>query len=427
MLCSPRRIGRAVRAHRWRTILLFGLLLVAAAVGGYAYARAQWRGAQAAVQERRFDDAKRRLDFCLRVWPDSPEVHLLAARHARLTGEYEAAETHLNRCLKLQGGATEATQLEFLLMRAQTGEIDEVDPVLQSYVNRGHAETPLILETMSRAYMHHLRYGPAFGILTRWIELYPDAAQPHHWRGWVLERLNSAKGAMRDYQRALELDPDNAVVRLRVAEMLLEDKLPLEALPHLDLLRSQFPDRPDIQARLGQCRFLQGRAKEARELLEAALPNLPSDPPLLLYLAKLEVQERRPDKAEQYLRRLLQLDPADTDAQYTLVTVLQLLKRREEAVVALQEYEKHRALLERANTLLREEAERPSNDPRPPSEIGILLLQLGQERQGLYWLDQALVRNPDHQESHRALAEHFERKGEHDRAAAHRRKLKGKQ
>jgi len=420
-------IGRAVRSHPWRTALVLLAAIGLTAAGAYACARAQWRDAQAAVRERRFDDAERHLRFCLRVWPDSPEVHLLAARHARLTGEYPTAEEHLNRCLRLQNGATEATQLEFLLMRAQTGEMDDVEDALRSYVERGHPETPVILETMARAYMHHLRFGPAFGILTNWIELYPDAAQPYHWRGWVLERLNSAKGAMRDYQRALELDPDNAVVRLRVAEMLLEDKLPLEALPHLDLLRSRFPDRPDIQARLGQCRFLQGRSKDARELLEGALPHLPNDAPLLLYLAKLEVQERRPAKAEEYLRRLLQLDPADTDAQYTLVTVLQLLKRREEAVVALREYDKHKALLERANALLREEAERKSNDPGPPSEIGILLLQLGQERQGLYWLDQALTRNANHLASHQALADHFERKGEHDRAAAHRRKLKGKQ
>ena len=57
-------------------------------------------------------------------------LHLLAARAARLTADFEGAEAHLKRCLKLQQGATEATQLEFLLMRAQTGEEDVVAPAL---------------------------------------------------------------------------------------------------------------------------------------------------------------------------------------------------------------------------------------------------------------------------------------------------------
>ena len=60
-------------------------------------------------------EAQDRLKFCLRVWPRSPDVHLLAARAARLTGNMPDAEAHLNRCIELQDGATEGVQLEFLL------------------------------------------------------------------------------------------------------------------------------------------------------------------------------------------------------------------------------------------------------------------------------------------------------------------------
>ena len=82
------------------------------------------------------------------------------------------------------------------------------------------------------------------------------------------------------------------------------------------------------------------------------------------------------------------------------------------------------ALLERANKLLQDEARQPTRDPAPASEIGALLLQIHQERQGLYWMDQALVRDPDHQPTHKALAEYFEKKGDAERAALHRRRLK---
>jgi Tfp pilus assembly protein PilF len=141
-------------------------------------------------------------------------------------------------------------------------------------------------------------------------------------------------------------------------------------------------------------------------------------------LARLDLQDRQPVGAEGRLRRLLDVDPADTEARYALVSALKLQRRHRDAAEELAGYERHKALLERANKLLQEEARHPSRDPNPASEVGALLLQIHQERQGLYWMDEALSRDPDHQATHRALAEYFETKGDAARAAAHRRRLK---
>src|SRR5207248_6012552 len=113
------------------------------------------------------------------------------------------------------GAASDDVKLEFLLMRVQGGEVDEVAPQLRECVDHGHPEAPLILETLSRAYMHNLRYGDALGALNRWVKEAPESAEPLHWRGWVKERVNDSKGAMRDYQEALECDPALVPVRLR--------------------------------------------------------------------------------------------------------------------------------------------------------------------------------------------------------------------
>ena len=419
-------IGKVVRDHSKAILLGLALLLIVVAgtgVGFYLYALHQWHAAELAVKEGRPSEALRSLDLCLLVWPQSVPVHLLTARAARLSGDYDAAEAHLNQCLKLQKGDASDIQLEFLLMRAQTGEEDEVAPLLVILVDNKHPETPLILKTLSRAYMHKLRYGPAFLYLDRWIREEPDSAEPLHWRGWVLERLNNAKAAMDDYQQALKLDPELLTVRLRVAEMLLEDHNPVEALPHLQWLNKKYPDRPDVMARLGQCRFLQGQEQEARSLLEAAVAKLPDDPALLLYLAKLELQDEKPAEAELWLRRLLKVDPFDTDAEYTLSTTLRQQNREEEAAAVLEQYEKHKTLVERANKLLKKEAEHPSKDPEAACEAGVALLNVGQDRLGLYWLNQALERSANYQPAHKALAEYFEKKGAKDQAAAHRRFL----
>src|SRR5262245_526670 len=122
-----RSVGKLVLARpRAFAAVAFLVLVTGAAGGGYGYALRQWHAAERALKEGRDAEARGHLRLCLRVWPRSVPVHLLAARAARLSGEFTEAEDHLNTCKRLQKGeASEATQLEFLLMRAQTGEVDD--------------------------------------------------------------------------------------------------------------------------------------------------------------------------------------------------------------------------------------------------------------------------------------------------------------
>jgi tetratricopeptide (TPR) repeat protein len=405
-------------------VLTVVTLLIGSILGFYSYARSQWRAAVAALEEGRPAAARQHLRICLRAWPSDGEVHRLAGRAARLDLDFDAAEKHLHRSLQLQGGATEAIQLEFLLLRAQAGQVDEVAAPLLKCVEDKHPESPIILETLARHYMRNLQLKEAYACLSEWIELQPHRATPYHWRGWVHERLNNYRRGMEDYQKALELDPELFGVRLRVAEILLEDKLPLEALTHLDYLRQRHPDKPEVKARLGQVKFLQGENEEARELLESAAASLPKDHQVLLSLGKLELQEGRAEQAEQWLNRVLEIDPTDTEAAYALVSALRLQGRELEAKAMLESYEKNKALLETVNRLLREEALRPNRDPQGPWEIGRILLSIGRDRLGIHWLTQALERDPHHQPSHRLLAEYYEKKGDHQRAGIHRRWLR---
>src|SRR5439155_27034966 len=112
--------ARLARRRPWRALALtaFGLVAIALA-GGIWYVRNEWQAAQAALAEGQPREARSHLDICLFVWPRDVEVHRLAARAARMTGDIQAAEAHLKQCLKLQGEATQAVQLEFLLLRVQ--------------------------------------------------------------------------------------------------------------------------------------------------------------------------------------------------------------------------------------------------------------------------------------------------------------------
>jgi tetratricopeptide (TPR) repeat protein len=391
----------------------------------YGYALHRWHAARTALESGRQDEARIDLAFCLAVWPGSSEVHLLAARAARLAGDVPAAQSHLKQCLKLRHGSNEDAQLEFLLLRAQTGEEEEVAPELFWLVENRHPQTPLILETVARAYIRRVRYVAAEACLSRWIELTPETAKAYHWRGWVREHLDNPKEARADYQKVLELDPDVAEVRLRVAELLLEDNQPGRALPHLEKLTRSAPDglRAKVRARLGQCRLLQGDSPAARQLLEAAVEQLADDVPLLLHLGKLELQEDRPARAESWLRRAWKVDPMDTEVQFNLACSLEHQLRWEEAAVFLKHYADQMAVLQRTKELLKDPSRASGKEPVASTEVGVMLLKMGYERQGLKWLEQALLRDPNYQPAHRTLAEFYAQKGDTQRAAAHRARL----
>jgi len=426
----PVGLARSIHRHPFFTFLVVLVLLGGAAFGFWRYAIYQWHAAQAAVKDDHPQEALRRLALCLRVWPDSPEVLVLAARASRLSGDFQAAEGYLNRCLKLQRGSSDAVQVEFRLMRVQAGELDEEPgrggPVTELFeaVMNGHPDTSMILETIAKAYLQRLRYKLAYGCLNLWIEREPRNPKPYYWRGWTLERINNPKAAKEDYERALEIDPDMILARLRLAEMLLQDKQAPEALPHLERLNRQSPDDPRIQSRLGMCLFLQGRSKEARRLMEAALIQLPTDPALLNALAGLDVQEGRGVDAERHLRTVLATDPADTEALFLLASALQLQGRNEEAAAAIADHGRKKDLVDRINLLLRDVADSPTAGPNDSAEIGRLFLQIGRDKEGVYWLERAIEQDSANQTAHRALLDYYESKGDTAKAAVHRRQVR---
>jgi len=108
---------RVARRRPRATVAAIVLLLAAAVLAGIGYARHEWQAAHADLAADRPREAFARMTVCLLVWPWDPDVHLYAARTARLSGDLHAAEAHLNQCLKFRGGATHEVQLEFLLYR----------------------------------------------------------------------------------------------------------------------------------------------------------------------------------------------------------------------------------------------------------------------------------------------------------------------
>ena len=214
--------------RRWRFALAAFLLVGGAVVtGGHAWAVHEWDKAHTALDEGRVDDALGHLRWCLRFWPRSAPTYLFAARLERLALNFPAAAAYLKRCQQLQGGPTEATQAEWLCLRAEGGELDDLEPGLWKAVRAGGPFTTLYLEALARASFRLHRLSKVRLYVNLWMEQDPSSVRALMFSAAVSELQFAPQQAALAYQKVLELQPQHWRARLQLANVYL--RLPLTA------------------------------------------------------------------------------------------------------------------------------------------------------------------------------------------------------
>src|SRR5204863_6700690 len=107
-----------------------------------------FRAARLELQRYHTAQAIRHLHLCRDIWPRDPEVLLLAARAARRARVYADTERLLWAYREVRG-RDDAFAFEQLLLAAEC-RVDEVADLCLSHVEKGHADTPLLLEALTR-------------------------------------------------------------------------------------------------------------------------------------------------------------------------------------------------------------------------------------------------------------------------------------
>jgi tetratricopeptide (TPR) repeat protein len=426
-LAPGRALLRVARRRPWLS-LAAGLALLAggAAAGAHLWALAEYDAAGRDIRDEHYAAARARLRTCAAVWPWSTAPHLLAARAARLEGYYDEAEAELKKVKDLQGGPSDAYQLEQVLIRAQRGDVDpDTLADLRYAVNHGHPESAAILDAVALGHLHHMRLLPALECYNVWLKLDPDAVRALDGRGWIDERIDRHVEAQRDYLRAIELAPGRSGVRRRLASLLLDDNDPEAALAHYRRLQQDEPDAPDVLTGLARCRALLNQPDEARRLFDRVLDADPDYHDALLFRGKLEFQEKNYRAAEKDLRLSLKSQTDDPEVYFALYNCVYAQPgREEEAQKLFAQWQSTKKDLERMSALLKGEVDRDPKNPGPPSELGALFLKMGHDDQGRYWLRVAEDRNPDHAPTLRAWVGYYEKKGDPDRAKVYRDRLR---
>lgn len=415
--------------HLWtrmsRHPVRLGLILIVLGIATYAacWQVVYWRhffAARRALEDGDFAAASRELKRCLDGWPGSASTHLLAARSARRAGDRESAQSLLTRAQQL-GASAEDVVLERYLLRALDGELAEVEAKLIAFLHKDHPESVLILEVLTQQWMHDFRLEEARTHLERWLSIKPDEREAMLRLGWVLERLGQNSAAIIHYQRALDLDQDQGngdPVRLRLAELLIEQKEPLQAKQHLDRLQGKSAET--LQAAVAAIRTAQllGKSAEATESLEKLMRQWPADPRLLLERGRLHLELNQSFEAEPFLRAAEKQMPYNRQVVFLLVRCLKNLNKRE----ALG-YEKRLLEIRADEKKMRELMVELTHSPKDAwlhFQIGEIFLRNGFVQDGERSLLTALRYDPKHQPAQEALALHFEKIGQPERASSYR-------
>jgi tetratricopeptide (TPR) repeat protein len=417
------KLAATVRGLARRPGLAVCLALIAVcllALGFFLWPETYLHTAKSALSRHDYAAARASLLRYLEARPRSAQAHLLLAQLDRRSNQYGDASKHLDACQRL-GGPTDAIQLERALAAIQNGVINpELEAVCTTHLDRADADHYLILEALSQGYTKTYRLKDALVCLERMIVLQPDSGYAYRRRAWIYSQDSQHDQAEADYRRALEIDPEDAVARLGLAQILLDNREEgTEAAEHFERLWQVQQDSSVVVGLARGWRLL-GRADDARRLLDDWLVRQPKDALALAERGQLALDGHALPEAESFLQRAIALAPYHLDANYSLYLCLIQQGRTAEAEACQERMKEAQKVREQLAGLTRQLQETPGNaDLR--CQIAQLFLRYGAEEEGVRWLLAILESNPNHAPTHAALAGYYDRKGDAARAAAHRR------
>jgi tetratricopeptide (TPR) repeat protein len=366
------------------------------------------RVARSELERYHNPQALRHLQACQAIWPDDPDVLLLAARAERRALHYSEAERLLEKYQHVRG-LDDASSFEQLLLSAERN-VDRVAEQCWRYVGQGHGDMALILEALTRGYFRQYQLRGARLCLDRWLEAQPENPQAHYLDGqFYLDYAHNVSLATASFRRAAELDPEHEDARRCLAVALLDshDKPDAtEAAKHLEFVLQRQPDNLSVQVGLAECRNAVGQQTEAVSLVDDVLARQPDFAPALALRGRLAMDQGLFAEAESWLRQALNGDPNNYVARYMLVLCLSRNGKSEEAKLQNQQFEQIQRDMGRYDEIISQDLLKTPNDPALHCELGQVLLRLGRQEIGLHWLERALREDPTYAPARQALAEY---------------------
>ena len=232
-----------------------------------------------------------------------------------------------------------------------------------------------------------------------------DTAEVHHLLGGVQEKLGNSLDAVHEYQRAAEMDPDEAYIFDWGSELLLHHA-PEPAQEVFSRGTRLFPHSIRMLVGLGAAGFAQGSYDQAIQNICDASDLNPSDPVPYLFMGKIESSQTSPPAGlVDKLHRFVTLRPESAEANYYYAVGLWKVREPQEIPAQVE------SLLKNAIRL----------DPKLGAawlQLGILHAEQHDSAKAISDYQQAIQASPFLEEAHYRLAQAYRQIGKTEEAKA---------
>jgi len=150
-------------------------------------------------------------------------------------------------------------------------------------------------------------------------------------RGIMFEREDRLEEAIEEYKKVLEKDPDNLMVKIRLAKVLSWKNEFVEALRLLDEVLEKKPDQPEALFRKAQILSWQGNYRESIVTYRKYIAEKGNDPDALLGIARVSFWSGENEKAIEYFNRALAAGADELEVAIELGKVYLAMDKKEMA------------------------------------------------------------------------------------------------
>jgi tetratricopeptide (TPR) repeat protein len=233
--------------------------------------------------------------------------------------------------------------------------------------------------TASQPSVNYIDSGDLVPSLQKVVELYPDYAQAHHDLGGAYYQNGDHDSALVHYEKAVEIDPDNVTYLKSVADF------------HYSI---------------------SNRVEDALALYSKVLDQQPRNLEALLMAGHISVMLQRFDDAEEYYKRVLEIEPGHQDAGLLLEKLQNRQKSDDGPASAEEQYAQIQTLINdgrpnEAVSALETLLEYNPDFALAHNDLGVLCYQQGDKDKALDAYETAARLEPSNSTFQKNLADYY--------------------
>jgi tetratricopeptide (TPR) repeat protein len=307
------------------------------------------------------------------------------------------------------------------LRLAEHGDFSNAEPLLKQVAERHPKDAP-VARALAQGYLGTDRLAEAETYFGRWCAAQPNEPEPYDQRIRLWVRWSRLGNAVEDARRVLEMQPENRKLHQQLPRWLMILGRFQEAEQECRRFLKAWPDDPWvllIQALLHQ---RQGHPEAAIPIVDRLVRAYQDFPEAFVLRGTLYLDTNQPGEAIPWLQRAAAIQgPHRREALYELSLALSRTGQASEAERVMAE-----ARLLQDQDLLRDGSFGALGLRADHANVQVRLaedmLNAGKPDDALRLLNSVLELDPDCPAAHRLLAAYYEKEGQPERAAEHRRR-----